>query len=257
MINKDLYNNKNIYNFIDTSINILLNNPQYNNIRVTEEYFLFYYIKSDFFSNWMSLYNFDIDLDFLGFPLIQKNTRHAIEAFLDLFNLYKDKEGYMKVLKYYGANKKDCHLGKYKESLHNDGFTIQSKSNIAEKNGMTKEDLEDFINTATVANYYIHPNIFIKIINQDERDEKEKILKNLLNINLKLLDYSYMIIKAKFFNGVQPELACPFCPYYQCKNCENCYKDDLNLFLSIIDDYLLIDYTFQPKQLICQGIMYN
>ena len=94
-VNKYLYNYNSIYNFINNSVNLMINdNP---NLTSKKEYWLFYFIKEDFYSSLYSIYNVDIDMDFFGFSLIKKNTRHAVEAFLDLYNLCLDPE-YLVVL---------------------------------------------------------------------------------------------------------------------------------------------------------------
>ena len=68
---------------------VLLNNQT---IVAAKEYWLYYYIKEDFVANFYALYNTDIDLDCFGFTVVQRNTRHAIEAYLDLVNLVEDPE---------------------------------------------------------------------------------------------------------------------------------------------------------------------
>jgi len=69
-VNKELYEPRNIYNFIDVSVNLLLNRIP--GLTTRKEYWLFYFVKDDFFANWSSLCNANIDQDFLGFPLIRK-----------------------------------------------------------------------------------------------------------------------------------------------------------------------------------------
>lgn len=92
---QQLLEKENIFSFINTSIQqISYNIPD---LFQRKEYWLFYYIKDDFWANCASLYRMDIEQDFLGFPLIRKNTRHAIEAFFDFYNLCYDPD-YMCVL---------------------------------------------------------------------------------------------------------------------------------------------------------------
>jgi hypothetical protein len=232
-VNNGLFDTRNIYNFVDASINILVNSIP--TLTTTKEYWLFYYIKDDFFANWKSLYNANIDQDFLGFPLIKKNTRHAIESFLDLYNLCKDEE-YIIVLEY--CAKKNNNAGKYSSHLFNGQFSIQSKCNIAKTYG---GDFQYLLNISRDSNDYVHPNVFVDVILLNERDKKEEILTNLLNINFYLLVSSYELILNKYNNNNQPFLGC-------CMNniCYQCYRNAQNAFKYCIDNQLLIDINPIP-----------
>ena len=96
-LNRDFYNNNNILGYIDSSIQTLIN--MNTTILGTKEYMLFFYIKEDFTANYFSLYTTDIDLECLGFSVLQRNTRHSIEAFLDFVKLYNDPE-YLSVMEH-------------------------------------------------------------------------------------------------------------------------------------------------------------
>ena len=96
-LNRDFYGQYNILTYIESSMRLILVNNQ--TILATKEYWLYYYIREDFVANFYALYNTDIDLDCFGFTVVQRNTRHAIEAYLDLVNLVADSE-YLTVLEY-------------------------------------------------------------------------------------------------------------------------------------------------------------
>ena len=128
LLNQDLFVHNNILTFIDQSTNILIANN--NQLAFEKEYWLYYYIKEDFISNLRSLYNKDIDLDTFGFSFIRRNTRHMIEAFLDLYNLCNNSN-YMTVLKYCAHISKE--VGRYSTYLYKGQFTIRSKCNIAKE----------------------------------------------------------------------------------------------------------------------------
>lgn len=234
-VNNVLFDTRNIYNFIDVSINTLVNSIP--TLTRSKEYWLFYYIKDDFFANLNSLYNANIDQDFFGFPLIKKNTRHAIESFLDLYNLCEDEE-YMIVLEYCAKRHKNA--GKYKNHLFKGQFSIQSKCNIAKEHGMNFQCL---IDTSRDSNDYVHPNVFVDVILLNERDKKKEILRNLLNTNLYLLVTSYKLILKKHNNNEHPYLGC-------CNNnfCCECYRKAQSTFKYCIDNQLLIDINTQPVE---------
>lgn len=236
-VNNKLFDNRNIYNFIDVSINILVTNFQ--GLTATKEYWLFYYIKNDFLSNWMSLYNANINQDFLGFPLIKIHTRHAIEAFLDLYNLYNDDD-YKIVLEYCAKKRKNA--GKYKNYLYKNMFTIKSKCEIAKK---YDENFERLISTSIDSNNYVHPNVFLDVIPQNDVDKKKSILSSLLNTNLYLLVRSYKLILKKFYNDMQPHLGCCIGG-----NCMQCYNNAYNVFYYCINNDLL--YNINPTPILFQ-----
>lgn len=238
IVNKMLYQSCNLYNYIEASINRLVNNNL--DLTVSKEYWLFYFIKDDFRANFSSLYGTNIDLDFLGFPVIQKNTRHAIESFLDLFNLCNDQD-YMEVLKHCAHEQKST--GKYSAYLYKEQFSIQSKCKIAkEKYGA---DFQFLVDLSKKSNAYIHPNVFVDVISVSEKDKKESILKELLSTNTYLFDYAYRLILKRFNQDLHPYLGC--CTKTQCIQC---YRTEYEKILTYIDTQLLIEipqspYTFQ------------
>mgnify|MGYP005768404803 CR=1 FL=1 len=231
VINNELYSPYNIFDYIDTSINHLINKIP--NITGLKEYFLFYYVKQNFFTNWMSLRNFDITQDIFGFPFIHILTRHSIEAFLDLYNLYRDPM-YKEVLAYCSKQSVE-YVGKYHDYIWNGMFTIQSKFNIAKGVDMgghlSVKDwfplYPDLVGIASKCNKYAHPDTYLPIITDQEL--KESILRELLITNLYLLTNSYHIILRTVNNGNQPSVSCNQCinplrnPYdndkYRCVNC--------------------------------------
>ena len=74
--------------FIEWSISEIIRENRNNDliINTTEVFWLFSYIKNNVHSTLAQLYNYDIENDVLGFPSIQRELRHSIEAFLDLNN---------------------------------------------------------------------------------------------------------------------------------------------------------------------------
>lgn len=236
-VNSYLFNTRNIYNFIDVSINVLCKaNPC---LMYSQEYKLFFFIKDDFFANWSWLQYADISLEFMEFPLIRRNTRHAIESFLDLHNLYSDSD-YMDVLNY--CSKQDKNAGKYKDYLFDGKFTIQSKCNIAKNNINNdiqySQYLQGLVKEASECNKYTHPNVFLNIIPRENQITKANILKRLLNMNLKILTDAYTIILRKFNHGIQPYLGCCLN-----RNCNLCYNNSISQFHSCINNQLLVTYN--------------
>lgn len=237
IVNPDLYANpnRNIYSFIEASMNYLINiNPK---LRETREFWLFYYIKEDYFSNLSSLFNANIDFDFLGFPFIRRNTRHAVEAFLDLYNLCMD-ENYIEVLSYCAGKQKQ--VKKYGKYRYKGQFTIQSKCNIAKSEHSM--DFQRFVDISKESNAYVHPNTFMETISMYEKEKKQKILKELLNTNLDLFVRAYRLMLEKFNQNIQPHLGCCNMP-----NCHLCYSGEYNLFSSYINGQLLIEVSSQPN----------
>lgn len=233
-VNKYLYNYNSIYNFINNSVNLMINdNP---NLTSKKEYWLFYFIKEDFYSSLYSIYNVDIDMDFFGFSLIKKNTRHAVEAFLDLYNLCMDPE-YLVVLEY--CSKKRDESGKYKKYLYKGQFSIQSKCNIAKVYG---EDFQELVNLASECSEYVHPNVFIDVIQVNEKVKKKQILAKLLKTNIFLFTKAYELILKKFNCGKQYYMGC--CMIYDC-TC--CYQKLFNEFMYYINNQLLIEQTYYPN----------
>lgn len=236
-VNSTLFEPANIYNFINTSITTLYGFIP--SLTQSPEYLLFFFVKDDFSANWSWLQYADIDLDFMGFPLIRRNTRHAIESFLDLHNLCIDSN-YMSVLKY--CSKQDKNAGIYGKYLFDGQFTIQSKCNIA-KNNISNcpkyaQYLQKLVDEASECNKFTHPNIFLNIISTQDLNKKRHILCNLLNINIELLTNAYSLILKKFYQGVQPYLKC--CPNMMCNQC---YQDLITRFYSCVNNNLLINTT--------------
>lgn len=125
-LNRDFYNYNNIIGYIDSSMQALVN--MNTTIPGTKEYMLFFYIKEDFTANYFSLYTTDIDLECLGFSVLQRNTRHSIEAFLDLVNLSNDSD-YLTVMEHCDDRNKQ-YSPKY-HSILNGLCNIPNKYKIA------------------------------------------------------------------------------------------------------------------------------
>ena len=232
-VNNLLFNRNSINYFIGDSINQLIN--EIPGIREKEEYWLFYFIREDFSANLFSLCGMDIDTDFLGFPVIRKNTRHAIEAFLDLYNLCRDQE-YINVLKYC-SNKKANGIGKYKNYIHNKQFTIYSKVKIAKEE--YDQNFEFLIDIAKESNAFIHPNVYVDVIPVSERIKKIEILKRLLGINIYLLDNGYKLFLNKFHQSLQPYIGCPGCN--RNGKCTLCYRQLYDNFVTCINTSLVME----------------
>lgn len=116
------------------------------------------------------MYNIDIDTDYLGFSVIHRNTRHSIEAFLDLINLISDPE-YISVLEY-GSKKGNYNL-KYQPYIKGKIFNIPAKYDIATK--MYKKTIPSaLLQIASENNKHMHPNIFIDIVNPMDYNKKDK-----------------------------------------------------------------------------------
>ncbi len=242
VVNPKIFDPKNIYNFVDASVIHLITKCQL--LTKEKEYWLFYFIKDDFWTSLSSLYNVNIEQDFLGFPSIKKNIRHTIEAFIDLYNLYNDKD-YLIVLEYCSKMRKDA--GKYEKYLYRNEFSIQSKCNIAKSYG---GNFQEYLDIARDSNNYIHPNVFLNVISSDNVDEKRKILSELLNSYLSLLTNSYELILKKYHNNEQPYLGC-------CErgNCCLCYKEEQKKFKYYIDNQLLMN--IYPSMYSYNQINYN
>lgn len=206
----------------------------------TKEYILFFYIKEDFAANYSSLCSADIDLECLGFSVLQRNTRHSIEAFLDLINLCNDPD-YLSVLEHCADRN-----NRYNTKYH---FILKGSCNIPKKykiaTEMYQEKIpENLVNISSKTNSYTHPNVFIQILNYNDYDKKIKILRNLLSINLYTLTTAYKLMLKIFNNNAIPILRCPTCffpnPYF--KNCNQCFLNEEARFQNLIKN-ALITYT--------------
>lgn len=158
------------------------------------EFWLFSYIKNNFRSTLSQFCNFyDIESDVLGFPIVQRELRHSIEAYLDLYN-YVHYENYKQVLLYCSNSNKgkrhEIELSNYGRFLYNNEFTIRSKYNIS---GLDKKELLDW---AKGANSYTHPDVYLDLskINRN----KEELLRNLMATNVYLTSESYEL----FLKGI-------------------------------------------------------
>lgn len=233
-LNRDFYTTQDVFSFINSSILKLIN--QNTAITSSKEYLLFYYIKENFSANFYSLYNTDIDLDCLGFTLIQRNTRHSIESFLDLINLSNDLD-YLSVLEYC-ANPKRPYHSKYHSIIKGKLCNIPKKSQIATQ--MYNVSLpKNLLTLSANSNKYVHPNVFIDIINGNELEKKMSLLQDLLNINLEILIRAYICILNKFNNGIQPCLYCPNCTFFPPKPCNSCFLSEKNKFQNLINNGLI------------------
>ncbi len=237
-LNRDFYNNNNILDYINVSIQALINmNPA---VLGTKEYLLFFYIKEDFIANYFSLYTADIDLECLGFSVLQRNTRHSIEAFLDLVNLSKDSD-YLTVMEHC-ANRNKQYNPKY-HSILNGSCNIFKKYKIATQ--MYNENIpRDLLVISSKTNSYTHPNVFVNILSYNDYDKKLEILRKLLKANLYTLTNAYKFMLKIFNNNMIPVLMCNKCPFpnFYFKNCEQCFLNEKLRFQNLIEN-ALITYT--------------
>lgn len=237
ILNPEFYNTRSFIHFIDASTNALVLNNQA--ITMQKEYWLFYYIKEDVISNFYSLQRADINLDFLGFPTIKRTTRHAIEAYIDLFNLCHDPE-YIEVMKYC-ANKENKIAEKYGCYRYKNQFTIHSKIQIAKE--IHGADMEHLLYISKDSNSYVHPNVFVDVIGQLDIAKKDAVLRELLMANFLMLHGAYNLLIQKFYNDKQPYLNCMGCAV---GNCRLCYKNAVSNFQQLLNDPLFIEV--RPQQ---------
>lgn len=228
--------------FIEWSVSEIIRENHINtlNINSTEIFWLFSYIKNNFRSTLAQFYNYDIENDILGFPTVQRELRHSIEAFLDLYNLVAD-DNYKCVLSYCSNSKRkersNIELGAYKKFLFRNEFTIQSKYNIS---GLDKEDLMEM---AKASNSYTHPDVYLDINNIGTN--KEQLLTNLIKMNVYLIDESYNL----FIRGINAYGATTcllnnnvmaydnLCPY------RNLYYQKRSLIRNVVQEKLIINQS--------------
>lgn len=229
IVNEKMYNCKNIGSFIDASIQCVINDIP--DLIAKKEYWLYYFIKQDFNANMLSLHNVDVSTDFLGFPMIRKNTRHAIEAFFDLYNLCNDSE-YIEVLKY--CAKKSCNIENYKKYLYGKQFTIESKYKM-----MNNIELQSLLEISKECNAFVHPNVFVNVLSVTDWKNKENILKELLHANVFMLDQAYGLLLKLFFQNKQPILGCQNC--IMGRQCVVCHKQEYDSYMNCINNELFIE----------------
>lgn len=184
-----------------------------------KSYWLYYYVKTDYDLILNSLWNYDLESDFLGFPSQQRVIRHQIEAFLDLYNLAHDRD-YMTVLQL--NNKENQDLGRYRKYLGTGSFfnSIQ-KLKIARENGFRySKYLESF---SVNANRYVHPNVFINTMSEEE---KEELLRSLINASIFLVWEAFQVMMEVY--PVQAEkfvLECDRCACdWEDRDCRTCIE---------------------------------
>ncbi len=232
-LSADFFAPNTIIGYINASISALLSNNL--SMASSKEYWLFYFIRENYLANISSLHGVELNLDCFGFSLIHRNTRHSIESFLDLVNLYSDSS-YMTVLEYCAGNKKDVD-NKFIPYLHKGSFTIQSKYKIA--NELFAMQIPDSILAISRrSNNYVHPNVLLNIISPDNINARVSLLKELLEINLYMMTKAYELLIKKFVNGVYPCLGCMNC-LYQYNACEQCYRNEKAKMESLIRDGIL------------------
>ena len=71
-----------------------------NDFLATPDYRLFYYIREDMDLMFYLFRRTDPQNDPMIYPGIERSTRHAMEAYVDLFNLFMGGQDYLEYLKY-------------------------------------------------------------------------------------------------------------------------------------------------------------
>lgn len=197
-INKNYLNSiKSFKDGMDGQINAFFHQVLYNeglNFFETPHYRLYSLITENVKMDLNSLISLNVDYDVFGFLAIRRNLRNSIEAHYDLFNLTNDGQ-YLSLLKCRSRNvakeEKYCiQLGEY--SKYREGkFTIKEKAEIAKKYGLDDKKYEFLKSISTESNSYIHPDIFIPIMNIEK---KNSCLKKLLYIDCLLLAESFDLL---------------------------------------------------------------
>lgn len=245
-LNPDFFTTNNIVGFINASFQVLIqNNPS---IVASKEYRFYYYINENFSSSFYSLYNTDIDMDYLGFSIIHRNTRHSIEAFLDLINLCSDPD-YISVLEHNA--KKGNYNPKFQSYIKGKFFEIPEKYEIATKM-YNRKITSELLKTSSTTNKYTHPNVFIDILTPADYNKKARLLKKLLTTNLYIFTSSYQLILEKFNSNTHPCLNCQNCNIYLSSfhRCDLCFDNECKRFQNLIDNGLFTytNPTFNPYQ---------
>ena len=228
-LNRDFYAPNNVLNYINVSMQAVIN--QMPAILGTKEYLLYFYIKEDFNANLYALINTDINLECLGFSVLQRNTRHAIEAYLDLVNLSHDQD-YLSVLEHC-----DDRTKRYNPKYHSilqGKCTIYKKYTIATE--MHDENIpHELVDISSQTNNHTHPNAFIELLTINDYNKKCEILRNLLNACFYTLTNAYAILLQKFNNNMLPTLGCCNIPF---KNCKQCLMNEQARFQNLINNSL-------------------
>lgn len=214
--------NRNILHFINCCTIKMI--QQKKTLTSDKKYWLFYYVKDGVTSNLYSLYNYDIEQDFLGYPVIKQITRKIIEAYVDLFNLSHDPN-YLEVLEYTNKSRSLKNLEKkYADHLYYKYFSILSKIKMAiELYGGNQDWFDRLSDNAKEFNSYVHPNIFL----DTNYDINSKImsLQQLLSLNIDLLIFAFEIFRPSYRDISPLNLGCNPCNYeYNCTYCYNCWK---------------------------------
>lgn len=230
ILSREFYAYPNLVTYINQSVQILLANNQ--SIANTKEYLLFYYILEDFNANFNYLRDVDIDWDFLGFAVINRNTRHAIESYLDLVNLSHDPE-YFAVMEY-NANRRRDYPQKFEKYHKEIGFDIPAKYSIAKKL-YGKQVPSNFMSLSNRTNAHVHPNVFAKVLSVRDVQQKSEILKELLSTNLYIFTGAFQLILEKFNKGLFPFLNCQACWNVPGRQCEQCFIDEKMKFENLIN----------------------
>lgn len=215
-INHQFIQNNLTRQFVEQTMNTLI---YYDDTILSDKrYWLYYYVKTDYDMILNSLYNYNLESDFMGFPNQQKVIRHQIEAFLDLYNLCHDQSYELVLMK---NNHENVDLGKYEKFLGK-GFFYNNKQklSIAIMNHFQYDEyLQPFIEKS---NQYVHPNIYIPPMNEYE---KIRLIRDLINASIFLMAEAYQLMIASFApKGVQPHLNCQNCSMFN-GNCGLCFKN--------------------------------
>lgn len=173
-----------------------------NRILQNEKYRLFYMIQEIYRTNIFSFEINIIEYDFGRFAMAKRNTRTAIELYLDLYNLIKDAQ-YIEVIKY-NCEKIDENngvfqnfidkykIGKFKNEDTNNIWKTKHKIDMFDKRklalalGQHQQAIDTMKILTKDYNHYVHTNIFDDFIIDKETD-----IKRLLSININLYNGAY------------------------------------------------------------------
>jgi len=230
-LNRDFYAPNNVLNYIDVSMQAVINRLPA--ILGTKEYLLYFYIREDFNANLCAMFNTNIDIECLGFSVLHRNTRHAIEAFLDLLNLSHDLD-YLSVLEHC-ADRKKRYNSKY-HSILQGKCTIHKKYEIATQ--MYNENIpHELVDISSETNNYTHPNVFIELLTVNDYSKKSELLRSLLNASFYTLINAYVLLLQKFNNNTLPTLGC--CNAFP-RDCMQCFRNEQARFQNLINNSLTI-----------------
>lgn len=194
-----LVNQNEYFGLIDDMILDVIheNNKDINILRNDHIYMLFRRIIEDTQLNINSLISTNENNDNFRYTDIKRNTRSIIEAFIDMINLFYDKD-YIEIIKF-NCKMKNVNKEKIKNILKKtnikwDNTFINTKRKIylaSQYDASKVINIEEFYpKLIEYLNKYSHPNIFIQSI---DRQSNCKSLYSTLLVALECLDLSFCL----------------------------------------------------------------